>query len=129
MNVSDRARSLEQLKMAHKLAIWFHRSFGRAEEVDSQRLTFECGTQPQAGRNLAISEWPPQDGRADYVLFTGLEAVAVVEAKRYSKDVAGAMQIDLFKLPDELNFDVESFNRQILTEGFNSESARGSFRF
>lgn len=60
-------------------------------EVDSQHLSFERGTRPQAGRNLAIAEWPTQDGRADYVLFVGLDAVAVVEAKRHAKDVAGTI--------------------------------------
>ncbi|WP_257451373.1 type I restriction-modification system endonuclease [Archangium lipolyticum] len=60
-------------------------------EVDSERLTHESGARPVAGRNLAISEWPTGNGRADYVLFAGLQAVAVVEAKRWRTDVSGAL--------------------------------------
>ncbi|WP_255653079.1 type I restriction-modification system endonuclease [Myxococcus sp. XM-1-1-1] len=61
-------------------------------EADSQSLTFAAGTRPQRGRNLAISEWPTASGPADYVLFAGLEVLAVVEAKRRRKDAAGAIQ-------------------------------------
>ncbi|HYO55984.1 hypothetical protein [Archangium sp.] len=51
-------------------------------EVDSDRLTHESGARPEAGRNRAISEWPTSDGRADYVLFVGLQAVAKVHGMR-----------------------------------------------
>ncbi|WP_375761203.1 type I restriction-modification system endonuclease [Corallococcus exercitus] len=61
-------------------------------EADSQTLTFAAGVRPQRGRNLAIAEWPTTSGPADYVLFAGLEVLAVVEAKRRSKDVLGAIQ-------------------------------------
>ena len=44
------------------------------------------------GRNLAIAEWPTANGPADYVLFVGLTPVAVVEAKRRRRDVAGAIE-------------------------------------
>jgi len=60
-------------------------------EVDSDRLTHESGARPEAGRNRAIAEWPTSGGRADYVLFVGLQAVAVVEAKRWRTDVSGAL--------------------------------------
>ena len=60
-------------------------------EVDSEELTYASGTRPQKGRNLAISEYPTADGRADYALFVGLQVVAVVEAKRRSTDVSGAI--------------------------------------
>ncbi|SRR5579883_998336 len=60
-------------------------------EVDSQKLTYPDGTRPQKGKNLAIAEWPTNDGRADYALFVGLQIVAVVEAKRQRKDVSGAI--------------------------------------
>jgi type I restriction enzyme R subunit len=64
-------------------------------EVDSQRLTFEQGVRPTKGKNLAISEWPTladgKEGWADYVLFAGLQVVAVVEAKRKHKDVMGVI--------------------------------------
>ncbi len=64
-------------------------------EVDSQQLTFERGVRPTKGKNLAISEWPTltdgKEGWADYVLFAGLQVVAVVEAKRKHKDVMGVI--------------------------------------
>ena len=50
--------------------------------ADSEQLTYNNGTRPQKGRNMAIAEWQTASGRADYVLFAGLQAVAVVEAKR-----------------------------------------------
>lgn len=56
-------------------------------EADSEQLTYQSGTRPQKGRNIAIAEWQTAAGRADYVLFAGLQAIAVVEAKRRSKDV------------------------------------------
>lgn len=61
-------------------------------EADSQNLTFAAGVRPQRGRNLAIAEWPTESGPADYVLFAGLDVLAVVEAKRRRKDAAGAIQ-------------------------------------
>jgi type I restriction enzyme, R subunit len=61
-------------------------------EADSEHLRFDRGTRPQKGKNLAIAEWPTANGPADYVLFAGLEAMAVVEAKRKRKDVAGAIE-------------------------------------
>ncbi|MBE7635240.1 type I restriction-modification system endonuclease [Sneathiella sp. P13V-1] len=60
-------------------------------EADTDKLTFKAGIRPQKGRNLAIAEWPTASGPADYVLFIGLTAVAVVEAKRQRKDVYSAV--------------------------------------
>ncbi len=60
-------------------------------EADSERLTHERGTRPASGRFLAISEWPTAIGRADYVLFVEHQAVAVVEAKRWSTDIPGSL--------------------------------------
>jgi type I restriction enzyme R subunit len=58
-------------------------------EVDTEELTYAKGARPQRGRNLAIAEWPTDGGRrADYALFVGLQAIAVVEAKRQSRDVS-----------------------------------------
>lgn len=56
-------------------------------EADSEQLTYAGGIRPQKGSFMAIAEWPTAEGRADYVLFAGLQAIAVVEAKRRSKDV------------------------------------------
>lgn len=61
-------------------------------EADSEHLAFARGTRPQKGRNLAIAEWPTEHGPADYVLFVGLQPVAVLEAKRASKDVAATIE-------------------------------------
>ncbi len=60
-------------------------------EVDSEALTYAAKTRPQKGKNLAVAEWRIGDERADYVLFIGLEAVGVVEAKRKRKDVSQAL--------------------------------------
>lgn len=58
-------------------------------EVDTEEIRYSRGVRPQKGRYLAISEWPTDSGPADYALFAGLQVIAVVEAKRKSKDVAG----------------------------------------
>jgi type I restriction enzyme, R subunit len=59
--------------------------------ADSENLTYNKGTRPEKGRNLAIAEYPTRNGRADYALFVGLEIVALVEAKRQCKDVSAAI--------------------------------------
>ena len=61
-------------------------------EADTQALCHKNGVRPTKGQNLAIAEWPTSSGPADYVLFAGLTAIAVVEAKRKRKDVAGAIE-------------------------------------
>ncbi|PKK88469.1 MAG: type I restriction-modification system endonuclease [Candidatus Wallbacteria bacterium HGW-Wallbacteria-1] len=61
-------------------------------EADTENLCFGKGVRPQKNRNLAIAEWPTSSGPADYVLFAGLTPLAVVEAKRKSRDVPGAIE-------------------------------------
>jgi type I restriction enzyme R subunit len=61
-------------------------------EAYTGELTYAKGVRPQKGRNMAIAEWPTSKGPADYVLFVGLKVVAVVEAKRKRKDVAGSIE-------------------------------------
>lgn len=61
-------------------------------EVDSQELTYGNGVRPAKSRNMAIAEWPTANGPADYVLFIGLEVVAVVEAKKQARDVSGSVE-------------------------------------
>jgi len=61
-------------------------------EADSEILTFNKGARPEKNRHRAIAEWPTETGPADYVLFTGLTPVAVIEAKRKNIDVSGALQ-------------------------------------
>ena len=60
--------------------------------ADSVQLTHAKGARPRKGKHLAIAEWPTESGPADYVLFSGLKPVAVVEAKRKNIDVSGALQ-------------------------------------
>ena len=61
-------------------------------EADTAVLSYANGARPAKGRRLAISEWPTSSGPADYVLFDGLVPLAVVEAKRRAKDVAGSIE-------------------------------------
>lgn len=61
-------------------------------EVDTEEIRYSRGVRPQKGRYLAIAEWPTESGPADYALFAGLKVIGVVEAKRKSKDVAGAVE-------------------------------------
>jgi type I restriction enzyme R subunit len=59
-------------------------------EADTQVLTHANGARPEKGKNKAIAEWPTQGKQsADYVLFAGLTAIAIVEAKRENTNVAG----------------------------------------
>lgn len=60
-------------------------------EADSANLKFSKGARPQKGKFRAIAEWPTDNGPADYVLFYGTVALAVVEAKKKSVDVSGAI--------------------------------------
>lgn len=61
-------------------------------EADTVNLRYGKGTRPERGRNLAIAEYPTDEGPADYVLFAGLMPIAVVEAKRSNVDVSAALQ-------------------------------------
>jgi type I restriction enzyme R subunit len=60
-------------------------------EADTGALTHAGGARPERGADRAIAEWPTADGPADYVLFSGLTPVAVVEAKRLSVDVPASL--------------------------------------
>ena len=65
-------------------------------EADTINLRYSKGTRPSKGRNLAIAEWPTYseekgNGAVDYALFIGEKLVGFIEAKKYSKDVAGTM--------------------------------------
>jgi type I restriction enzyme R subunit len=69
---------------------------GAGWEADTDNLRYSKGTRPQKGRNLAIAEWPTYseekgNGAVDYALFIGEKLVGFIEAKRYSKDVAGTI--------------------------------------
>ncbi len=60
-------------------------------EADSTALRYALGGRPEQGKCKAIAEWPTASGPVDYVLFVGLVAVAVVEAKKQTKDVPSVL--------------------------------------
>lgn len=60
-------------------------------EADTRSFRYRNGTRPEPNRNLAIAEWPTESGPADYALFLGTECVAVVEAKRGSRNVSASI--------------------------------------
>lgn len=60
-------------------------------EADTKALKHSKGVRPEAGRNLAIAEWPTETGPVDYALFAGLTCVGVIEAKRESVDVPSTL--------------------------------------
>lgn len=65
-------------------------------EADSETLRHSLGTRPQAGRNLAIAEWPTDSsvgnrGFADYALFVGTRLVGIIEAKAAHKDIPAVL--------------------------------------
>jgi type I restriction enzyme R subunit len=65
--------------------------------ADTKALKYSNGTRPEMGKNMAIAEWPTdQDetgkiGFSDYVLFVGLQPLAVIEAKKANLDVSGKL--------------------------------------
>ena len=61
-------------------------------EADTVELSYSKGVRPQKNRNLAIAEWPTENGPADYMLFLGMQAVAVVEAKKKTRDVSASIE-------------------------------------
>jgi type I restriction enzyme R subunit len=63
----------------------------RGWEAGTETLRFSKGTRPVRGRNLAIAEWPTENGPADYALFIGTSCIAVVEAKKKNKNVSAVI--------------------------------------
>ncbi|ARU05355.1 hypothetical protein CCO03_12260 [Comamonas serinivorans] len=68
-------------------------------QADSEHLSFAQGARPQPGVHQAIAHWPllgggPSGlGEADYVLFLGLEPVAVVEVQPTRLDLSTSMPL------------------------------------
>lgn len=60
-------------------------------EADTENLRYATGSRPEKGKNKAIAEWPTKSGPADYVLFVGLQPLAIVEAKKNTKSVYSAV--------------------------------------
>lgn len=63
----------------------------RGWEADSIVRTWAHDARPEEGRNMAIAAVPTGVGPADYVLYCGLRAAAVVEAKRHTIDLRAAL--------------------------------------
>lgn len=94
-------------------------------EVDTERLNnWKNQTQPQKGHNMAIAEWVlPNDQRADYALFKGLDFYGIVEAKKWDEDIAGQMAqpkeyakenayaLEEFHKPDDLALKLTAKNK------------------
>ena len=59
--------------------------------ADTESYTYSKGARPEQNICQAIAEWPTETGPADYVLFDGLTPVAIVEAKKKSKNVYDAV--------------------------------------
>ncbi len=60
-------------------------------QADTENITYAKGARPEPKTCKAIAEWPTASGPADYVLFDGLTPVAVIEAKKQSKNVYSAI--------------------------------------
>ncbi|MEL7470860.1 MAG: type I restriction-modification system endonuclease [Pseudomonadota bacterium] len=60
-------------------------------QADSDQLRFAKGTRPEGTTAIAIAEWPTSTGPVDYALFLDGRCVALIEAKRESKDVPGVL--------------------------------------
>ena len=60
-------------------------------EADTIVRTWTHSARPEADRNMAIAAVPTSAGPADYILYCGLRAAAVVEAKRSNTDLRAAL--------------------------------------
>ena len=56
-------------------------------EVDTKNICYSKGTRPQRGKNLAIAEWPTNNGYVDYALFIDDNLIGTIEAKAESKNI------------------------------------------
>jgi type I restriction enzyme R subunit len=61
-------------------------------EADTQALRWSAGIRPAKGRNIAIAEFPCGRLFADYALFSGLDLIGLIEAKREVRDVISDLQ-------------------------------------
>lgn len=56
-------------------------------QADTLSLRYSQGVRPEKGVDKAIAEWPTETGAADYALFSGLDIIGFIEAKKMGKDV------------------------------------------
>jgi type I restriction enzyme R subunit len=73
--------------------------------ADSTTRTYKLGARPAKGVNQAIAEWPTESGPVDYVLFHGLQPLAVVEAKRFDTDVSTVVSDQAARYAQTLRFE------------------------
>ncbi len=92
VNLVSQAAAAVELDEAGTRALIDEQLRAAGWEVDTKTLRYSEGVRPQKHRNLAIAEWPTNSGPADYVLFVGLEALGVVEAKKIRVDVSAALE-------------------------------------
>lgn len=85
---ADQAAGRLTLDEAATRSIIDARLRNRGWDADTQNLRYSKGTRPVKGRNMAIAEWPTDNGPADYALFIGTTCVGIVEAKRENKNVS-----------------------------------------
>jgi len=105
----DKRLALERLEKAKRLSRNMERSEAETRDLideqlrkagwiaDTNVVRYSKGVRPEKGKNLAIAEWPTNSilpnrrgtgrGAVDYALFVGLKMVAVVEAKKFKKDI------------------------------------------
>jgi len=88
---SESASKTIDLNEAQTRALIDQQLRDRGWEVDTQNLRYSQGFRPTKGKNMAISEYPTNNGIADYALFIGLRCVAMIEAKRRRKNVMDAI--------------------------------------
>lgn len=94
--------------------------------ADTVNLRYSKGARPQEGQNLAIAEWPTASGPADYVLFIGLKAYAVVEAKKAAKNVSSDIdQAERYSQTIQQSDDFEFVNGQ--WQASELDQSRGAF--
>jgi len=91
INISKEAASQIELTEADTRKLIDQQLSDAGWEVDTVEMRFSKGVRPEKGKNKAISEWSTKSGPADYVLFIGLIAVAVIEAKKQTLDVSSAI--------------------------------------
>ena len=56
-------------------------------QADTLSLRYALGARPEKGTAKAIAEWPTETGPVDYALFSGLDLIGFVEAKKMGKDI------------------------------------------
>ncbi|MBO4785287.1 MAG: type I restriction-modification system endonuclease, partial [Lachnospiraceae bacterium] len=83
-------------------------------EVDSRNLRYSKGTRPVKGRNLVISEWPTNSafaskGFADYAFFVEEKLIAIMEAKKYTEDVAATIDVQVKDYATHLREDTAKY--------------------